>query len=398
MELPFFIIKVKASLQYFSIIIGLLLAIWSQSWLLTILLFVAAIILWQPACRKICRPFINRLSAFQIKLLEWLFAISVSAFCIWFINTYAVGFYTLQSSSMSPSHNINEPIVINKLAYGTAFHIDDSKRYRRLNGYSHMQHGDVIAFHFPEADTSFVNHSQENYHFIKRQYHATKHYNSLLDEAVQYNPVGQRKIFIKRLIALPGDTLKIVAGEYFINSKTLPCNALMVARYTLNSTSPEQIKESIRKNAITTFRENDTQIIEMQRRLVKANAWEPYLSLQEETMNMPNTYVYPFRASYFWNASYLGPIIIPTKDKTVRLTLTNLPLYKRIIEAYEGNTLSLKGNSIFINGKISTEYTFKMNYYWVAGDNLKHSFDSRYWGFVPENHIIGRVEKLSDRK
>ncbi len=327
--------------------------------------------------------------------MEWLLAVGLSVFFVWFVNTYAVTFYSLQSNSMSPVHNINELILINKLAYGPACNIENTSRYRRLNGYTSIKQGDIIAFHFPEADTCIVNHNQENYHFIKRQYEATRYYNPLLGEKKEYTPVSQRKIFIKRIVALPGDTLKIMNGDYFVNNRPILANKQAISLYRLNQSTPLVARDSIRKKAATSFRENEVQFIEMQQQLVKNNGWQTYLSRQEETLNMPNAYIFPFKASFFWNASYMGPIIIPTKGKTVRLTLTNLPLYRRIIEVYENNTLTADGNAIVINGKIRTEYTFKMNYYWVGGDNRKHSFDSRYWGFVPENHIIGRVEKLS---
>ncbi|MBS2213348.1 signal peptidase I [Carboxylicivirga mesophila] len=388
----------KAALQYLLIILWLLLAIWSQSWVLISLLCLVSILLWHPALKQWLHNYFNRIARAKVRWLEWLLALGISILFIGFVNTCAISFYTMQSSSMSPAHNINELIVINKLAYGPARQVNQSQKYRRLPGYSPMKHGDVIAFHFPEADTSFVKHVEENYHFVKRQYQTTKSYNPLLKAEVQHNPVANRKIFIKRLIALPGDTMSISNGEYFINNQRLACNALFIGKYSLRSSAPDHIKDTIRKKAHTTYRENGAQQIEIQRKLLEENNWGEYLNIEEETMNMPNTYVFPFQASYFWNASYMGPIIIPTKGKTVRLTMTNIPLYRRIIEAYEDNHLTIKDNTILINGKNSKEYTFKMNYYWVAGDNQKHSFDSRYWGFVPENHIIGRVEKLSDTK
>ena len=122
---------------------------------------------------------------------------------------------------------------------------------------------------------------------------------------------------------------------------------------------------------------------------------ESFLEKDSEPLNMPDAYVFPFSPYYFWNASYWGPVVVPLKGSTVSLTLRELPLYRRIIETYEGNQLELEGAVIKINGKVAKNYTFKMNYYWVAGDNRPHSFDSRYWGFVPENHIVGTVSVLS---
>ncbi len=295
---------------------------------------------------------------------------------------------------MLPSFYNNELIVINKLAYGPAIHSNNTNNYKRLNGYSKIQNGDIIAFYFPEGDTSFVDFKGEDYHFIKRQYETTHNYNPILDGKVKSNTVTQRQVYIKRLVALPGDTLRISNGDYYINNKSCDFNKTAIARYKVLNSAPSQQLELMLEAAATSYRENGSQVIEIQSSIINKNNWNQYLEKAEEVMNMPNTNVFPFKANYLWNASWLGPVIMPTKGKRVRLTLTNLPLYKRIIEAYEENSLSLVDGQIFINKKKTNEYTFKLNYYWVSGDNKKHSFDSRYWGFVPENHIIGRVEKL----
>ena len=97
--------------------------------------------------------------------------------------------------------------------------------------------------------------------------------------------------------------------------------------------------------------------------------------------------------SFLWNKDNFGPVAVPKKGQTVSLTLNNLPLYSRIIIAYEGNKLEIRDGKIFINGKKTNSFTFILDYFWVMGDYRPHSFDSRYWGFVPDNHIIGIVDK-----
>lgn len=99
---------------------------------------------------------------------------------------------------------------------------------------------------------------------------------------------------------------------------------------------------------------------------------------------------FPHDPAYAWNNDHFGPIYIPKKGVTINLNTSNLPLYKRLISEYEGNSVYAKGNQVYLNGKIATTYTFKQNYYWMMGDNRNGSIDARRWGFVPENHVVGK--------
>ena len=102
--------------------------------------------------------------------------------------------------------------------------------------------------------------------------------------------------------------------------------------------------------------------------------------------------IFPSDERFKWNVDNFGPITIPAKNASVQLTVDNLPLYKRIIDIYEANDLEVNGDQISINGEVVTSYTFKMDYYWMMGDNRHNSADSRYWGFVPEDHVVGKAK------
>jgi len=385
----------KKIIGYLLLLGFLVLSCWSRSWVIFCLVMGGSIFVWHPSVSKAVLQKWRQLPLKQQMRWEWLPILSGGVILIWFVNSFLFSVYTIHSSSMVPAISPGTVLVMNKFKTGSARSINSVNNYYRLGGIRGFERGDVVIFHFPEADSVFEDHPYENYYFKQRQYNVTKAFSPILQSKVMYQPVSERPLFIKRILALAGDTLQIVEGNIHVNGKESITNKEAVEKYTVNSDTPVRVKEKINKLAQSHYKEKDRQVVEVLQNHVAKHQVESFLEKDSEPLNMPDAYVFPFSPYYFWNASYWGPVVVPLKGSTVSLTLRELPLYRRIIETYEGNQLELEGAVIKINGKVAKNYTFKMNYYWVAGDNRPHSFDSRYWGFVPENHIVGTVSVLS---
>jgi signal peptidase I len=288
---------------------------------------------------------------------------------------------------MQPETQSGDVIVINKLLMGPRLSPNECSKYVRAWGYSQLKHNDLIIFNFPEGDTILNNHPTDSYYALKR----TNSYNFNSDSIGEksYRTVAHRPRYIKRVIGLPGDTFQIIQSQLYINHQIIIPSEHYIAKYEiLDTLKAEQllIKHEIVPIARISYQRK--KIIELDASLLKSH---PDLSSSLKTFylerNMPDPNVFPH--TFMWNSDNMGPLVIPGKGDVIDINIKNIDIYARIIGVYEQNKLEVKGKKIFINGNEAVKYTFKMNYYWVMGDNQPHSFDSRYWGFLPENHIIG---------
>lgn len=267
-------------------------------------------------------------------------------------------------------------VVINKLAYGARLPITPlsinkkfvdwvSLPYLRVFGFSDIERNDVIAFNY-----------------------------SLTDEL----PIDMREEYIKRCVALPGDSLKIINGKVYVNT-ALDEPVFIYKNYTVQSDKAidadvlQRLK--IAENITTT--DNKNYSFFMSAAQADSLYKLPYIksiNLQPLSKDDYHPSVFPNYAELRWNVDFFGPLYIPREGDSILLDKNNIAIYQRIIERFEEGKFSFKNNTILINDKICKYYKFTQNYYFVMGDNRYNSIDSRNWGFIPESHIIGRADLI----
>jgi len=409
-------------------------AIWSGSWwlLLAIIvltdIYLTKYINW-GAWKHSKNPAIQ-------KVLNWIDDILFALIAVYIINLFLFQNYQIPSSSLEKTLLVGDFLYVSKLSYGprvpntplsfplvqNTLPILNCKSYfewplwgyKRLKGSGTVQRDDIVVFNFPAGDTVLTKMQNPDYYIIKKHLSIDEIKRRKADFGeIIWRPVDKRENYVKRCIGLPGDSLQIIQNQVYINGVALENRKNVQFAYYVETDGTPIKEEMFRRlhvskdDRIQVGRDPNYSSQLSSLGLTGRNNPVYRLPLTAEALSivkkMPSTLrvvieppyegedVYPLNYRTGWTRDDYGPIWIPRKGATIDLTPLNIALYERCICNYEGNTFARTADgSCLINGEKATSYTFKYDYYWMMGDNRHNSADSRAWGFVPEDHIVGK--------
>jgi len=360
-------------------------------WLYFAPLIAGDILFWETISWQFWKKKKKKTKKKKGELRSWFDAIGFAVIAATILRTFLIEAYTIPTSSMEKSMLVGDFLFVSKVAYGPrvpmtpiafplvhhTMPIGGGKSYsdivklpyHRMKGLHNIERNDCVVFNWPAEDIG--------------------------------RPVDKKENYVKRCVGIPGDVLELKNAQLFVNGAPQEEFEGMKKQWTYYVST-----NGIGLNKNILYKKYD--ITEPIKRGVNPNEYNitltnnsrdafktfPYITRVEKRKNKKGNsthYFFPHDENYKWNVDNFGPLTIPSAGSTIDISSANISIYKDIIGRYEENKLEVINDNIYINDKLATTYTFSMDYYWMMGDNRHNSADSRFWGFVPENHIVGKA-------
>ena len=338
---------------------------------------------------------------------SWIDAIVFALIAVYFINLYIFQNYQIPSSSLEKTLRVGDFLYVSKMAYGArvpqtplsmplvqhtmpnwlgggkSYFDHPHWNYKRLAGWTSPQKGDIVVFNFPAGDTVCTKMQNPDFYTLRHYYgEALLHARKDVFGDIVVRPVDRRENYVKRCVGTPGDSLQIIDNVVYVNGVREPEREGIQLNYLVRTDGHLLRGKYLEKIGISVADRVQVDAQTWHFPLTKAMKAEleknPHVLAIEVEPSDRGGAVYPLGHNE-WTRDNYGPIYIPRKGDRILITEENYQIYKRVADAYEFKPIA-----------IGEEYEFEMDYYWMQGDNRHNSLDSRYWGFVPEDHIVGR--------